>query len=330
MQTMKMKDVPTAIMSLLEVGESPCLIGGSGIGKTELVTQVADALDMELVPVYLITKDPVELGGFPVVDGDSVKWVPPAMFLESERRKLYFFDEITHAATMVQSVAYQIFNERRVGEHLLPAGSACIGAHNRVSDRGVHNRVPVPLRRRWWEFHIEPDTDSWIAWGVRNDVHPLVLAFIRYRPELLYTEVIGEDLACDPRAWTKISKWLTANPNLSPDVQHSMLSGKVGEGAAVEFSGYIRLYQSLPPIDEIFKNPKSTRVPGEPASCYAVSAAISRYLTVQTISAGVTYLSRMSPEYGVAAMRDAFIRDTKLQSTPSATKWARENADVIL
>jgi MoxR-like ATPase len=157
--TITMKDLPAALEALVAIGEVPCLIGASGIGKTQVTGQVADKLDADFVPINLMTKDPVELGGLPVFDAktNAVRWVPVSTFMKGKRRKWFFFDEITHATPVQQSMCYQIMEARQIGDHKLPDDCIISAAHNRVKDKGVHNRVPTPLRRRWFELQVIVD-----------------------------------------------------------------------------------------------------------------------------------------------------------------------------
>jgi len=326
-----MSQAKKAVQALISADESPCLIGPSGIGKTEVVAQIARDMGYELVPVYLITKDPVELSGFPRINPEGfVEWVPVKIFLAGNKPKMFFFDEITHATSMVQSIAYQIFQERRCGDHLLPPNCAVLGAHNRVVDRGVHNRVPMPLRRRWWELQIEPDIEAWSTWAVGANIEPLVIAFLRFRSDLLYADSVNDEPAPDPRAWAKISRVLQhSHGNLDSDTRHTLYCGKVGEAAAVEFSAFERLYRSLPNIDSILLNPEKAPVSEDPATLFAVSAALARRISDDNIDRAITYLNRLPVEFNVYSIRDAHRRDASIASTPDFTKWAIAHQEVI-
>ncbi len=331
MITIKTSQVFDAISAVIASGDSPCLIGPSGIGKTQIVSQYAQSIGAELIPVHLISFAPEDMK-FPIVDpvNETVSFVPAKMFMEGKTPKLFFWDEITHASTMLQSLCYQVFEGNRLGDYPLPADAMHIAAHNRVTDRGVHNRVPMPLRRRWYELQVEPDLQGWSQWAVTNGVDPLVLGFIRWRPEFLYQDSVQDGLAPDPRAWAKISTLYQRNPSLHPDVLHALVCGKVGEGVAAEFTAFLRLYRDLPNLDALLLNPDKAEVPTNPASMYAIASGLSRKMTVANIGRAIKYLNRLPAEFGVLAMKDALLRDKALQATPELTKWAIANQDVVL
>lgn len=336
MQTISMSKVFDAMMAIVAGGESPCLIGASGIGKTQVVGQLANAIDADGVLVHLMSSSPEDLK-FPVVDvvNETVTFIPAKQFMAGKKRKLFFWDEVTHAPTSLQSICYGVFEGNRIGDYTLPADSIHIAAHNRQSDKGVHNRIPHPLRRRWIELHVEPDLAAWEAWARKAGVDPLVIGFVKWRPEFLYQDMQHEQLSPDPRAWAKLSNIIAANPGIAPDILHAIVEGKIGEAVGSEFIAFLRLYQSLPSLDAIIADPMRAKLHNNPGTMYAIAAGLSRKMTVANIGACIKYLNRMATEqnaaeFGVLAVKDAVLRDKALKGTPEATKWAIANQDIVI
>lgn len=327
---MKLTDVSTVLCELIAAKESAMLIGPSGCGKSEVTMQTAELMDMDLIDFRLVYRDSVDIRGLPVPDFDKgvTRMLPPAELKFEGRPKLIFADEINSAPTSVQAAMYQAFQERAFGEVKMRDCDAIIAAGNRSVDLGVTNRIPKPLRRRWFEINIEPDAVSWCAWAVMNDISPLTIAFIRNMPHLLYDHHADQQ-SPDPRAWTKVDK-IMSRATLPQDLLHELIIGKVGEGAATEYSAYTRLYASLPPLDEILRNPTTAPVPHDPASMYAIGAALGRKADVGNISKVCQYLERMSPEYAVFAIRDAIRRDEKLQKTQGYVQWANKHKHLLI
>src|SRR6516225_4363107 len=75
--------------------------------------------------------------------------------------------------------------DRRLGEYTLPGGWAIVAAGNRDSDRAATTRMPTPLRNRFVHIDFEVDVQEWSEWAIKANVGPEVIAFIRFRPELL-------------------------------------------------------------------------------------------------------------------------------------------------
>src|SRR5437016_13057598 len=70
-------------------------------------------------------------------------------------------------------------------EYTLPDGWAIVAAGNRDSDRAVTTRMLTPLRNRFVHLDFEVDMQEWCEWAVRSDILFEVIAFLRFRPELL-------------------------------------------------------------------------------------------------------------------------------------------------
>ncbi|EAB6717774.1 hypothetical protein DUP91_25965, partial [Salmonella enterica subsp. enterica] len=120
---------------------------------------------------------------------------------------------------------------------------------------------------------------------------PILLAFLRFRSELLHKMDGAGDLRAfpTPRAWEQVAKVIDA-----PDsVRGPAIAGLVGDGAAAEMEGFIRVYRELPSLDMILANPNSARVPSEPAAKYAVAVGLARKVNSQSFDNGMTYIKRI-------------------------------------
>ena len=68
----------------------------------------------------------------------------------------------------------------------MPDGWAIFAAGNRQGDRGVTYSMPSPLANRFSHFEVETHLDDWVSWAYRNGIDERVIAFLRFRPELLF------------------------------------------------------------------------------------------------------------------------------------------------
>ena len=101
-------------------------------------------------------------------------------------RGILFLDEITSAPPTVTAAAYQLILDRRLGEYRIPDGWVIFAAGNRLGDRGVTYVMPAPLANRFTHYEIEPHLDDWVAWALASAVDERVIAFLRFRPDLLF------------------------------------------------------------------------------------------------------------------------------------------------
>ena len=73
-------------------------------------------------------------------------------------------------------------------------------------------------------------------------------------------EYLGKTVQVIPHITNEIQEFIHRGAE-GFDVAIVEIGGTVGEGAAVEFVAFLRLYQELPNIDEILLNPRSAAVP---------------------------------------------------------------------
>jgi hypothetical protein len=306
--------------------------GACGVGKSQIVAQVARDLGWEFRDIRAVQLDPVDLRGLPRITKDWTEWVPPK-FLPTTGKGILLLDELTSAPQLTQAGCYQLVLDRKLGEYVLPEGWVIIAAGNPASERGVHFSMPRPLRNRFVHLELEPDLTDWCRWAIQSGIRNEIIAFLRFRPELLHEADPTSDQNAwpTPRAWEMASRVLggLSQQASRPALEKIMLDGAIGRGAAAELVGFLQLFRQLPSIDEILLNPDTAPVPADPSSQIAIATALGRSITDQSIGRGKRYLDRMATEMRVLAMRDAAARDRAITSTPEFTEFGLQHAEVL-
>ncbi|MBW4040243.1 MAG: MoxR family ATPase [Acidobacteria bacterium] len=312
--------------------------GACGVGKSQIVSQVADDLGYDFLDVRAVQLDPVDLRGLPRIAADQTEWVPPK-FLPKSGRGILFLDELTSAPQMTQAGCYQLVLDRRLGEYGLPDGWVVLAAGNPASERGVHFSMPRPLRNRFVHLDLEADLEDWCTWAVKACVRPEIIAFLRFKPDLLHTA----DPTSDANAWPTPRSWEMASNVLSgigrrqkvaflsgtSEFEAQLLDGTVGCAAASEFAAFLRLFRQLPSIDEVLLNPDTALVPTETSAQIAIATALGRAMTDHSIGRGLRYLDRLPTEMRIMAMRDAAARDAAITHTPEFIRFGVEYREVL-
>jgi len=311
--------------------------GACGVGKSQIVAQVADDLDFEFIDVRAVQLDPVDLRGLPRIKADQTEWVPPK-FLPTTGKGILFLDELTSAPQMTQAGCYQLVLDRKLGEYVLPDGWVVIAAGNPASERGVHFSMPRPLRNRFVHLDLEADLNDWCKWAVGTGVRPEIIAFLRFKPDLLHTA----DATSDANAWPTPRSWEMASNVLrgiarrqkttflsgASEFEAQLLDGTVGPAAAAELIAFLRLFRQLPSIDEILLNPETAPLPAETSAQIAIATALGRAMTDNSVARGLKYLDRMPTEMRVMAMRDAAVRDTAITHTPEFVRFGVQHSEL--
>ena len=98
--------------------------GACGVGKSQIVAQVASDLGWQFLDIRAVQLDPVDLRGLPRISADQAEWVPPK-FLPTSGKGILFLDELTAAPQMTQAGCYQLVLDRKLGEYQLPGRLGC-------------------------------------------------------------------------------------------------------------------------------------------------------------------------------------------------------------
>jgi hypothetical protein len=323
-----------AIQTMIRARVPVFLWGPPGVGKSQITAQVAAAMGRPVVDIRAVQFDPVDLRGLPVVNGDGqTHWSVPAFLPQATRdgkAGVLFLDELNAAPASVQAACYQLVLDRRLGEYQLPEGWDIVAAGNRETDRGVVNRMPTPLANRFAHFEVTPDGEDWAKWAVKSGIRAEVIAFLRFRPELLhqFDPSTGEKAFPTPRSWEFVSRAIEAAPPAEIELQ--VYSAIVGQGAALELTGFLRVFRHLPSIDSILMDPSGAKVPTDPATLYALSGALARRAKDDNLDRLWTYVQRLPAEFTVLTMADTVRRQPELQHTGAFVDFGVKFSDFVL
>ncbi len=319
------------------------LWGPPGVGKSEIVAQVAQRNNVPMIDIRLSQMEPSDLRGIPFRVDDSVEWAVPAMLPNQQRhgpQGILFLDEITSAAPSVSAAAYQLILDRRLGQYEIPNGWAILAAGNRQGDRGVTYTMPAPLANRFSHYEVDVNLDDWVAWAYANDIDDRIIAFLRFRPDLLFEF----DAAQNPMAFPSPRSWEYAHRALQKFVDHGdllleTLQACVGPAAGVELNAFIANLDQMPSIEAIV-NGEDVPVPGEIDLQYAVaSALVGQAIRVnnqdqENVYHGniLSYANKFPQrEMGVMMISDMHRAiGEKMFALPEFSSWADSVADLML
>lgn len=327
---MKPSRVLEALKVCVAAGRPVFLWGAPGVGKSDILRLLAKVLKRTLIDVRALLLDPVDLRGIPTIteEGDT-RWCPPSFLPKGNKKYILFLDELNAAPPLVQAACYQLILDRKVGEYTLPKDCIIIAAGNRETDRAVTSRMPSPLANRFVHINFDVDMADWIKWALTNEVQTEIIAFLRFRPELLhkFDPQKNEKAFPTPRSWEFTSQILKV---AGRNIEYDLVAGIVGEGAASELIGFLNIYRNLPDPDLVIMSPDKVAIPTEPATLYAICGALAYKASDQNFENIVKYALRLPVEFSVLLIRDAIERDETLVSTRAFISWSAENSDVLI
>ena len=338
------------MLSVLQGNNVPFLLGGTGVGKSAVVKQLASDLagdckvaldeinpkkdEYGFIDFRLSLYESVDLGGLPFIDDNNTQQRAFLGNLPVGGNGLLFFDEYAQAHPSVQAIVGQLIYERRLGEYLLPKGWKIVCAGNRASDRAGSNKLPSHVIGRCSMINFEHDFDDWSNWAMKNDVHSLVMGFLNFQPNALnvFDAKIAEPQP-SPRSWTRLSDTLKTNP--SKDMYQNIAQCDVGETTAIEFANFVSLVDDVPNLTGILKG-KDVEVIDDHGLCYATCIALldrivnaSKKEVYSFFENALAYVKQFNtPEFAIFFVRQAVTKREELKETSVFAEFKVENKDL--
>jgi MoxR-like ATPase len=249
------------ILPLVELKKSPFFLHGKpGIGKSEIVAQIAKQLGMELKVVMLTQIDSQDLRGIQYPDpvkGRMVYFPPEFLPDASSPPTLLFLDELTGAEQRLQVSAYQLLLSRQIGDYHLPAHSYVCAAGNGPDDGAIAFEMGTALASRMLHISVQAEPRSWINWALDHGVHASVITLIQIKGELLEQtkeQIDGDRLiGPNPRAWAAVSDILHHVGVANRELAEPLVSGLVGRSAAAELFLTAEEMKDLPLPEKILE-----------------------------------------------------------------------------
>lgn len=331
---------PTALVRLLahafRHGLKVLIVSSPGVGKTALVSLAAEAAGADLVVMHPAVSDPTDFKGMPAVIKSGARSVAEFLpfgnlrkLVEATSLTICFIDDIGQAPHAVQAALMQLIHAREVDGQKISEHVVFVGATNDSSHMAGVSSILEPVKSRWDTIvHLVSNTDDWVAWALHAKVPPQVIAFIRFRPELLNQFKATRELTNSPcpRTVEAVGKWVATGIE-----DFDIIAGAAGQGFAVEFSAFLKVWRAIPDLEAIISHPLTAAVPngGDPSLTVAVACALAHKATAANFDAILTYLERLPKEYEVLAVRDATARDPGLNQAPGYTRWVLKNQAIF-
>lgn len=321
---------------------TPALVlGRPGVGKTEIITELANSLQKRLIVERLNGRDPTDLGlPFIYSNEDGYKrhgWSLPDFYptVGEETPEEYpngwciFFDELAQALPAMQNRIGEMLNERQLNRIPMHEKAWVCMAANFAQDKAATYPIPRQILNRVATFILAPDEEDFRRYASQRILRPEILAFSKLFPDYLDSYNPDSMVNCTPRSLASLSSLMDLNPSYEDEL--ALYAGRVGKGVALEFTGFLRTYRDLPRREDIERDPKGTRIPDEDQTdvLCALAAMLGRAITPKNATPLVKYLTRLPVEFCVFAIKDAVGRDPELKKTKAITEWAVDHGDVL-
>lgn len=237
-------------------------------------------------------------------------------------RGLWNMGEVTNVEPYMQKALMQIILERRLGTRPLLAGWKVLADGNRAADRSYTVPMAPPLANRVLWLNVTTNVEDWVVWALSNGVSPKIIAFIRFRPNLLHKfdpKIFnaGEMAFPSPRQWTQASDLV----DLRDDIRVPLITGLVGQAAGIEYESFIRVWGNLPDLDRIEKSGEG-KIPKDQATLLAVVSALVTRATDDNLKFLFMYVGRLPGEHQMLFVKDLVNKNPLFATHADYNNWA--------
>lgn len=320
----------------------PTILGKPGGGKSACARDTlramgfvldADVSNLDDATAYELTLsvlDPVDLMGTPDNTGPYTRWSPAEIIHRLRRgtgRRALLLEEFTDASVPVQNASCQLVYDRRMGPTQLTDDLYIVATGNRTEDKSGANRMTSKLANRVRFYDFVESIDDWSNWALDAGIDPVLIQFLRFRPNLLSDFDPNRRCNPTPRSWERVSLIPIELPG---NLYFENVAGEVGEGAAATYAGFRKIYETLPDITGILLNPKAAPVPTEPQTLYALTGALASRASKDNFDRVVAYVGRLPAEFSVMCINDAIKLKPEVRTTAAFRDWATTHYKVLL
>ena len=227
------------------------LRGRHGIGKSSVVYQFAESLDLPVVERRASQMTEGDLLGLPKVDGGVTTFCPPDWLDRAcNEAVILFLDEVDRATLEVRQGIFELCDSRKLAGNVLHPETLIFAAVN-GGEHGAQYQGgemdPAELDR-WTVFDVEPSVEDWLKWA-NGKVDGILWDFVNMNRAHL--EHIGD---FEPnKVYPSRRSWVRLNDTSVPadvfgeegdrDLLFNLAPAFVGFEAAVSIRDFVEKYE---------------------------------------------------------------------------------------
>tara|TARA_R110000796_G_scaffold20003_5_gene59727 strand:- start:104 stop:1165 length:1062 start_codon:yes stop_codon:yes gene_type:complete len=236
----------------------PVLIRGRhGIGKSTIVYQLADKMNMTVIERRASQMTEGDLLGLPKLAKNVTTWCPPEWLATAcNEPVVLFLDEVDRATLEVRQGIFELCDSRKIAGNALHPDTlifACVNGGEHGSQYQVGEMDPAELDR-YTVFDVEPTVEDWLEWATGN-VAQEVWDFINHNHGHLEHKSDYEPNKVYPsrRSWERLSKTLSG---MGDEIENSSSTYQIAQAfigfeGAVAFNNFLKDYDRQVSIEDL-------------------------------------------------------------------------------
>ena len=263
------------------------LMGPPGIGKTAIMEQIAQELDVCLVSYSMTHHTRQSALGLPFIEkkvfngkeyqvseytmSEIIASVYETMEATGKKEGILFLDEINCVSETLAPMMLQFLQCKTFGNQALPEGWLIVAAGNPPEYNKSVRDFDVVTLDRVKRIDVEPDFDAWKEFAYQKHVHPAVMTYLEIRKGDFYKveSTVNGKRFVTARGWDDLSQMIHLyEQNHLPVDEKLIIQYLQNPKIAKEFAVYYDLfnkYRSDYQVDKILAG-KATKAIRQRAS----------------------------------------------------------------
>ena len=238
------------------------LIGPPGIGKTQIMEQIAKECEIGLVSYTITHHTRQSAVGLPFIRKDTFggKEVSITEYTMSEiiasvyekmretglKEGILFIDEINCVSETLAPTMLQFLQCKTFGNQAVPEGWIIVAAGNPPEYNKSVREFDMVTLDRVRRMRIEADFSVWKEYAVKRHIHPALLTYLDLRPANFYVvenDVDGMQFVT-ARGWEDLSTLIRTYERLGLEADEPVVRQYLQhEDIARDFAAYLSLYK---------------------------------------------------------------------------------------
>lgn len=202
------------------------LVGAPGIGKTAIMEQIAQELDVALLSYSMTHHTRQSALGLPIIshkvyDGvecdiseytmsEIIASVYDLMEATGKREGILFLDEINCVSETLSPIMLQFLQYKVFGRHRVPDGWIVVTAGNPPEYNNSVREFDIVTWDRLKRIDVEPDYNAWKEYAYQMGVHPAVTTYLDIHESSFYKveSTVGGKSFVTARGWDDLSQMI--------------------------------------------------------------------------------------------------------------------------
>ena len=238
------------------------LLGAPGIGKTAIMEQIAEELDVLLITYSMTHHTRQSALGLPYIAdknyggeayriseytmSEIIASVYDAMEETGKKEGILFLDEINCVSETLTPSMLQFLQFKTFGRHKLPDGWLVVTAGNPPEYNRSVREFDIVTMDRLKKITVEPEFDVWKEYAWERSVHPAILSYLEIKKNHFYqveTGVGGKNFVT-ARGWEDLSQMIRLCEKKSLPVDGKLIAQYLQDvKIASDFASYYDLFQ---------------------------------------------------------------------------------------